>query len=216
MCGCVHEAKGLGRCRFAALVATIALSTLFADHLWAQSPSTGALIGRTLDPSGAAISGVKIQIIGRDTAVTLSTASDEQGRFGFQLLAPGNYGLQAVKPSFDPLQLDDINISVTETLRIELRLHLAIVAQHVEVRSELSMVQTEDSALGRVVYGAAITGLPLVTRNYAQIAGLSPGVISGVYNAGELGLGGMALSRSASPMMEFSFTGRAPTTMTPN
>jgi hypothetical protein len=98
-----------------------------------------------------------------------------------------DYGLQAVKPSFDPLQLDDINISVTETLRIELRLHLATIAQHVEVRSELSMVQTEDSALARVVYGAAVTGLPLVTRNYAQIAGLSPGVISGVFNAGSRG-----------------------------
>ena len=195
MCGCVRETKGLGRRGFSALVITIALSTLAASHLWAQSPSTGALIGRTLDPSGAAISGVKIQIIGRDTAVTLSTASDEQGRFGFQLLAPGNYGLQAVKPSFDALQLDDINISVTEALRVELRLQLATVAQNVEVRSELSMVQTEDSALGRVVDGAAVSGLPLVTRNYAQIAGLSPGVISGVFNAGELGLGGIALSQ---------------------
>src|SRR4029077_20951649 len=121
------------------------------------------------------IPGVKIQIMRRDTDVTLTATSDEQGRFGFQLLAPGNYGLQAVMQSFDPLQLADINISVPETLRIELHLHLAAVAQHVEVRSELPMVQTEDSALGRVVYGAALTGLPLVTRNYAQIAGLSPG-----------------------------------------
>jgi hypothetical protein len=175
MCGCAQESKNLGRSGFSVLLIVIALSTLAAGHLWAQSPSTGALIGRTLDPSGAAIPGVKIQIMRWDTDVTLSATSDEQGRFGFQLLAPGNYELQAVKPSFDPLQLDDINISVTETLRIELRLHLAAVAEHVEVRSELSMVQTEESALGRVVYGAAVTGLPLVTRNYAQIAALSPG-----------------------------------------
>jgi hypothetical protein len=100
---------------------------------------------RRCDPHG-----VKIQIMRRDTEVTLSATSDEQGRFVFQILAPEN---------FDPLQLDDINISVAETLQFELRLRLAIVAQHVEVRSELSMVQTEDSALGRVVYGAAITGL---------------------------------------------------------
>jgi hypothetical protein len=195
MCGCAQESKNLGRSGFSVLLIVIALSTLAAGHLWAQSPSTGALIGRTLDPSGAAIPGVKIQIMRWDTDVTLSATSDEQGRFGFQLLAPGNYELQAVKPSFDPLQLDDINISVTETLRIELRLHLAAVAEHVEVRSELSMVQTEESALGRVVYGAAVTGLPLVTRNYAQIAALSPGVVSGVFNAGELGLGGIALSQ---------------------
>ena len=139
MCGCAQQSKNLGRSGFSVLLIVIALSTLAAGHLLAQSPSTGALSGRSLDPSGAAIPGVKIQIMRRDTDVTLSATSDEQGRLGFQLLAPGNYGLQAVKPSFDPLRLDDINISVTETLRIELRLHLATVAEHVEVRSELSM-----------------------------------------------------------------------------
>jgi hypothetical protein len=195
MWGCVHESKGLRLHGLSVLLTKIALSTLFAGHLWAQSPSTGALTGKTLDPSGAAIPGVKIQIMRRDTSVTLSATSEEQGRFAFQLLPPGNYELQAIKGSFDPLRLNDINISVTETLRIELRLHLVTVAQRIEVPSEVSMVQTEDSALGRVVYGTAVTGLPLVTRNFAQIAALSPGVVSGVFNAGELGLGGIALSQ---------------------
>jgi hypothetical protein len=57
------------------------------------------------------------------------------------------------------------------------------------------MVQTEASALGRVVDGTTVTGLPLATRNFAQIAALSPGVTSGVFNAAELGLGGIALSQ---------------------
>ena len=103
MCGCVHERQSSRGHRFSALLIMIALSTLFAGHLRAQSPSTGALIGRTLDPSGAAIPGVKIQIMRQDTDVTLSTTTDEQGRFVFQLLAPGNYGLQAVKSSPKPL-----------------------------------------------------------------------------------------------------------------
>lgn len=88
MCGCVHETKGLKPRGFSAQVITITLSILLAGHRWAQSPSTGTLSGRTLDPSGAAIPGVKIQIMRRDTNVTLSATSDEQGRFGFQLLHP--------------------------------------------------------------------------------------------------------------------------------
>src|SRR5258706_1884343 len=59
------------------------------------------------------------------------------------------------------------------------------------------MVQLDSSALGRVVNENAVSGLPLVTRNFAQIASLSPGVSTGVYNAGELGLGGTALSQIA-------------------
>jgi hypothetical protein len=55
------------------------------------------------------------------------------------------------------------------------------------------MVETDTIALGRLVDELAITGLPLVTRNFAQIAALSPGVATGVSNAGELGPGGTGL-----------------------
>jgi len=51
--------------------------------------------------------------------------------------------------------------------------------------------------LGRVVNESPVRELPLVTRNFAQIVGLSPGVAVGVYNAGELGLSGTARSQIA-------------------
>ena len=57
------------------------------------------------------------------------------------------------------------------------------------------MVQLDTSALGRVVNQDTVSGLPLVTRNFTQITGLSPGVAAGVYNAGELGTGATALSQ---------------------
>lgn len=195
MCKSSRETQGLLRRGSSTVLLIMSLTIVFAVHLQAQSAATGALTGVTLDPSGAAVPGVKIQLTRRETSVALSCMSDEQGRFAFLLLAPGSYHLQAVKAAFERLQLDDVNISVTETLRIDLRLHLETLAGRVEVTSELPMVQTDDSALGRVVDGTAVTGLPLVTRNFAQIAALSPGVISGVFNAGELGLGGIAQSQ---------------------
>jgi hypothetical protein len=173
----------------------MAFSIVSAGHLQAQSASTGALSGLTLDSSNAAIPDVKIEITRKETGVKMSASSDEEGRFAFPLLALGSYELQAVKAAFAPLRRDDINISVTETLRIELRLQVATVTQHVDVSSEPQMVQTEDSVLGRVVNETAVTGLPLVTRNFTQIAALSPGIVTGVFNAGELGLGGTALSQ---------------------
>jgi hypothetical protein len=57
------------------------------------------------------------------------------------------------------------------------------------------LAQTETSALGRLVGEGLIRDLPLVTRNLAQISSLSPGVISGVFNAGELGMGSTAQSQ---------------------
>jgi hypothetical protein len=57
------------------------------------------------------------------------------------------------------------------------------------------MLQLDTSALGRTVNEETLSDLPFVTRNFAQIAGLSPGVAAGVYNAGELGVGGTGLSQ---------------------
>jgi hypothetical protein len=98
---------------------------------------------------------------------------------------------------FEPVTLPEIIIQVTETVRLELHLRLAKRFEHAQVSANPLMVQPDSSALGRVVNERAVSGLPLVTRNFAQIASLSPGVSTGVYNAGELGLGGTALSQIA-------------------
>ena len=90
-----------------------------------------------------------------------------------------------------------IDVSVTEVLHLELHLRLSTVFSSIKVSAEAATVQTDSSALGKVVNETAVSGLPLVTRNFAQTVSLSPGVSTGVYNAGELGLGGTALSQIA-------------------
>ncbi len=116
----------------------------------------------------------------------------------FSLCCRGKYSLRVASPDFQNLVEAGLTISVTETLRVELHMQLANRIEHTVVLSEPAMIQADTSSLGRVVNETALTGLPLVTRNFAQIAGLSPGVVVGVYNAGELGLGGTALSQIAS------------------
>ena len=170
---------------------------LLCTALHGQTASTGALAGVTLDPSGAELPGVLLRLSNRGNGHTESAIADEHGRFSFLLLSPGTYHLQASKTDFASLSLAEVNIALTETLRIELRLQLASHFERVMVSSEPLMVQTDSAALGRVVNESSVSELPLVTRNFAQITGLSPGVAVGVYNAGELGLGGTALSQIA-------------------
>jgi hypothetical protein len=130
-----------------------------------------------------------------DTPEELSATTDEDGRFRFPLLSPGAYALQVDAAGFKPENRPDIHIQVTETLRLEVHLELAARLETSQVSSEAPMLQLDTAALGRVVDEKTVTVLPLVTRNYTQIAGLSPGVSAGVYNAGELGTGGTALSQ---------------------
>jgi Carboxypeptidase regulatory-like domain/TonB dependent receptor len=194
-CGRSNERYSPQYCGWSALVSFIAITFVFISHVLGQTAATGSLTGVTLDPSGAVLPGVLLRLVNQDTAETQSATSDGEGRFRFLLLSPGSYRVEASKIGFDPLRLPELNITVTETLRIDLHLRLATVVGSVQVSSEPEMVQTDDAALGRVVNGKAVSGLPLVTRNFAQIAGLSPGVVAGVFNAGELGLGGTAQSQ---------------------
>ena len=182
-------------CRF--WLVLIILSSVCSGSEYAQTASTGALDGVVLDPSNAVLPGVSIQLQKESGGDAQSTFSGENGRFVIQLLPPGTYQLKASKTDFRPLILSHLYVYVTETLRLELHLQLVEQAERSEVFSSPHMLQTSNSVLGRIVNEAAVQGLPLATRNFAQIVGLSPGVSVGVYNAGELGLGGIALSQIA-------------------
>jgi len=172
------------------LVLTLALTPPFVG----QTTSTGALMGVTLDPSGAVLGGVTVRL-NRQNVELQSVTSDQNGRFGFLLLPSGTYEIRADKSSFKPLNIPKVSVHVTETLRLELRLELAARVEQTQVSATSVMLQLDSSALGRTVDQRMVSGLPLVTRNYTQIAGLSTGVTAAVYNAGELGTGGTALSQ---------------------
>jgi len=175
------------------------LATLFGAAFCAcacaQTASTGALTGRVLDPSGALIPGAHVQLTNQRSGESRTDVSDDGGNFHFLLLPPGRYELQASKANFAPIGEVGVSVLVAETREVQLHLRLASVQGSAQVSADAPMVQTSTIALGRVVNQTAVAGLPLVTRNFAQIAGLSPGVATGVSNAGELGAGGTALSQ---------------------
>jgi len=182
------------RC-YRAFLTLLAVSLFVADGGFAQTAATGAVIGVTVDPSGAVLPGVSIRLSAQDSTGVKAFVSDAHGEFVFASLAPGTYDLQASKTDFAPLSVSNVQVHVTETVRLELRMAIATQSGHTLVSSEAFMVQVDSAALGRVVNARALSDLPLVNRNFTQIASLSPGVFAGVYNASELGIGGTALSQ---------------------
>jgi hypothetical protein len=184
------------RCSVPLLIGMI--SVLLSTNIVGQTTSTGALTGLVLDPSGAVLPKTVVRLTNQETRATYSAASAGDGSFGFLLLPPGDYEVQASTTGSVPLTARGIaSVRVTETAHLDLHLQLATVIQNLKITSEPTMLQTDSSSLGGVVNETAVSALPLVTRNFAQITGLSPGVVAGVYNAGELGLGGTALSQIA-------------------
>src|SRR6266403_3374696 len=177
------------------LLLSLTVALLSPRNIYSQTASTAALTGETLDPSGAILPGVSVRLARLDGTETMAVSSDKNGLFGFFLLPPGTYEVLASKVDFKPAHQTDIHVYATETLRLQLLLELATREEKTRVVSEPLMVQLDTSALGRAVDRETVSRLPLVTRNFTQITGLSPGVAVGVYNAGELGTGATALSQ---------------------
>ena len=181
--------------RFLQPTTSILLFVCASAYLIGQTASTGSVVGKIVDPSGALVPGATVQLVSNRLSESRSQSTDSEGNFHFLLLPPGSYELQASQAGFAPLRLVDVDVLVTETVELKLHFQLAGVTTNVVVSSEATMVQADSVALGRVVNQAAVAGLPLVTRNFTQIASLSPGVLTGVSNAGEVGAGGTAVSQ---------------------
>jgi hypothetical protein len=181
--------------RWCVLWIGLAIALMFSTTMYGQTASTGALTGITLDPAGAVLPRVGVHLTRLGGTVGMEATSDEKGLFGFFLLPPGTYEVQASKLDFRPLGQKNIQVHVTETLVIQLRLELAMHVENTQVLADPLMVQLDTSAMGRAANQETVSGLPLVTRNFTQIAGLSPGVAVGVSNAGELGAGATASSQ---------------------
>ncbi len=176
------------------LLASGWISQLAVPPSCAQTSNTGAVAGVVTDASGGVVPDATVKLIAVATGDVRTVNSQASGTYLAPLLLPGVYRLEASKPGFKTLVRTGIHVFVTETETVNIRLEVGEVSQTVNVNAESAELETESPALGHITNGDMIRDLPLVTRNYTQIIGLSPGVVTDVNNASDLGPGVSALN----------------------
>ncbi|MEO8725336.1 MAG: TonB-dependent receptor [Acidobacteriaceae bacterium] len=158
--------------------------------LHAQTANTGAISGTVTDPSGAVVPGAQIKVTNAATGEVRTVKSTGRGLYVVPQLSPGTYTLDATQTGFKTANFPRLQVSVTDTLPLNIHLALGSTTETVTVEEAGQQLQVDSSTLGRVTSGIVVNNLPLVSRNYTQIIALNPGVASEVTNAGELGRGG--------------------------
>jgi hypothetical protein len=177
----VARGAGLG-------VFLVLLCSLFALSGWAQTGGTGALIVSLTDPSDAAVPGA-IVTVSNSAGLSRSSTTTANGSCTFTLLPVGDYRVTISAQGFRTIEVPSVAVIVTETRLMTQRLEVGSTTQQVIVAATVQTIQTESVTLGDDVGNKLLTDLPLVTRNYTQILGLSPGVVTDVNNASALGRG---------------------------
>ena len=175
--------------QFLKIASCCAALVLLAQVLTAQSAVTGALKGIITDPSGSVVTGVAVKVTSHSTGQTRTATTQSNGSYLVPLLPPGEYTVDASARGFKSISVSDVTVHVTETQTLDFRLQVGTISETVTVQDVAELVQTESSALGSVTDQRMVENLPLVTRNYTQILGLSPGVSGEVNNSASIGRG---------------------------
>lgn len=138
----------------------------------------GNIQGILTDPTGAAVAGVNVRVVNRDTQVSSTTATNEEGFYRVQNLNPGFYSVQFEAAGFKRVIENDVQVRSTETARIDRQLEVGAVTESVEVSAAAQLLETETSTVGHVVTGYTRNKLPNPQQKIQSILWMMPGVTS--------------------------------------
>ena len=160
----------------------------------AQTAQTGALNGTVTDQSGRVMPGVTITVTSTNRGQTRSAVTQDNGKYLVGLLPPDVYKMEAAKKDFTTAVFKEVKVNITETATLNVQLRVGSFSEAMTVQAEPMQLETTSSALGHTTDQRMVENLPLVSRNYTQILGLSPGVSGDVNNGADIGRGSTSLS----------------------
>jgi hypothetical protein len=151
---------------------------LISSRLPAQ-PASGSILGRIVDPSGATVGGVAVTVENEATGWVFAGSTNDLGGFAFPSLVPGSYRLIATKSGFRTLRRPSIFLILDQKLWLDLEVQLGERTEILNVTDSVSPLETQSPATGQVIANRQILDLPLLGRNFLDLAKLTPGVTAG-------------------------------------
>ena len=137
---------------------------------------SGSIAGTVTDPSGAVIVSAHVTATDIDKGFKFPGKTDNAGRYLLRNIPPGRYTISVEAPSFESQLQTGIVIAVTQNASVNFALKVGEASQTIEVQAQHVELQTEDAVTGQVVNRTFVNNLPLVGRNFSNLAYLAPGV----------------------------------------
>ncbi len=142
--------------------------------VFAQNAS---LNGTVTDPQGGVVPGSSVTLTNVATGSQRSIVTDDEGRYVFPQIAPGNYDLKASLDGFKTSVIRGVVLAVDTATTVDLRLELGQVNEVVTVASTSeALLNQVDATIGNTFNEKQIVELPLNTRNVFSLLSLQPGV----------------------------------------
>jgi len=143
-----------------------------------QMKSTGAVLGRVTDPSGAVVPGATVTLTNVGTGAVLRTQANTSGDYSFPVVPVSRYELAVEASGFKTMVLRAISVSAVENVRLDVTLEVGQVVERVTVEAAAPPVNSVTADVGDTVNSSQIKTLPISSRLFTQLIFLEAGVVS--------------------------------------
>jgi hypothetical protein len=159
------------------LAAVIGVLMLSCVNVWGQVTASASLQGTIMDKTQAVIGNkAEVTLTNKDTGASRSTRTNGTGEYRFDLIAAGTYSIKVTAPGFSAAEAKAVEILVGRTTTQNFTLVPGAVSETIEVTGTAPLVDQTKTDVSTNITPEQITDLPLIGRDIADLAYLSPGV----------------------------------------
>ncbi|PYS70531.1 MAG: hypothetical protein DMF69_13240 [Acidobacteria bacterium] len=163
------------------LLRLVVLATLFLVFVLpvAAQDYRGKVQGTVKDENGSAILGAQVVLRNVKTGVEVTRNSDNDGRFVFDFVDPGDYIVVAEQSGFKKAVQENVVVRVRGDVAIDLKMSVGGLTETVTIQDAPVAVQFNSSSTLMTVENKVIDQLPIRGRNPYNVATLDPTVSPG-------------------------------------
>jgi hypothetical protein len=154
------------------------LVLFFLTSLAQAQNTTGSIVGRVTDQTGAAVAGATLTVTNVETQETRAIVSGASGDYSVSLLKPGTYTLRVTASGFKTETQPGVVLNVDQTVRANQTLTVGSTGETVTVSSGALTLDTDSPSVGQVIDSKQIEDLPLNGRNFQDLLFLAPGAVN--------------------------------------
>ena len=157
-----------------AVLLVLCLCSAAVPAMAQSQASTGQIAGIVTDTQGAAIARATVTASNKQTGLSRSSTSNDDGLYAILLLPPGFYNVSAEASGFAATSIKDVEVSVGRTFDLKISMSASGVQEVVNVTAGAIQVQTTRSEADSVLNQKAIENLPINGRRFQDFVTLTP------------------------------------------
>jgi hypothetical protein len=160
-------------------IVTLSVAMFLYGTAFGQAVNNAQIHGIVQDPTGAAVSGAQVKATQLDTGHTQQTISGADGAYTLPGLPIGGaYSIEVTASGFETYKQSGIVLTVGSNVEVNTQVGVGTVSQQVQVNSDASMVQTQDTSISETIDSKRIVDLPLNGRQATDLIALTGGAAS--------------------------------------